>query len=82
MTKREREILELICQGKRNQEIADALFITLQTVKDHNYRIFKKLGVKTRVQAANRIRRNTTGRSKQFTLMEPRDEVFAVIYLL
>ncbi|MCP4549846.1 MAG: helix-turn-helix transcriptional regulator [bacterium] len=56
ITPREREIIELICRGKRNQEIADELFISLQTVKDHNYRIFRKLGVKTRVQVANLVR--------------------------
>jgi DNA-binding CsgD family transcriptional regulator len=59
VTAREREILDLICRGKRNQEIADELFVTLQTVKDHNYRLFKKLGVKTRVQAGNLVRGET-----------------------
>lgn len=50
ISKRELEVLELICQGKTNQEIADALFISIQTVKDHNYRIFKKVGVSNRTQ--------------------------------
>jgi len=49
ITHREREVIELICQGKSNQEIADALFISLQTVKDHNYNIYQKTGVKNRV---------------------------------
>jgi DNA-binding CsgD family transcriptional regulator len=53
---REREIVELICRGKRNQEIADELFISLQTVKDHNYRIYRKLGVRNRVQLVNKVR--------------------------
>lgn len=56
ITPREREIVELICRGKRNKEIADELFISLQTVKDHNYRIYKKLGVKNRVQLVNLAR--------------------------
>jgi len=56
ITPREREIIELICRGKRNKEIADELFISLQTVKDHNYRIYKKLGVKNRVQLVNLAR--------------------------
>jgi DNA-binding CsgD family transcriptional regulator len=53
---REREIVELICKGKRNREIADELFISLQTVKDHNYRIYRKLGVRNRVQLVNLVR--------------------------
>jgi len=53
---RECEIIELICRGKRNKEIADELFISLQTVKDHNYRIYKKLGVENRVQLVNLVR--------------------------
>jgi DNA-binding CsgD family transcriptional regulator len=56
ITPREREIIELICRGKRNKEIADELFISLQTVKDHNYRIYKKLGVRNRVQLVNLAR--------------------------
>ncbi len=56
ITRREREIIELICRGRKNQEIADELFVSLQTVKDHNHRIFRKLGVKTRVQATNLVR--------------------------
>jgi len=49
ITRREREVIELICQGKSNQEIADDLFISLQTVKDHNHNVFQKTGVKNRV---------------------------------
>lgn len=50
---REQEIIRLICGGKTNREIADMLFISLQTVKDHAYRIFRKTGVKNRVQLVN-----------------------------
>ena len=50
ITKREAEIIELICQGKTNQEIADQLFISLTTVKDHNYVTFQKLGVRNRTE--------------------------------
>ncbi len=53
ITPRERDIVRLICIGKKNREIADELFISLQTVKDHAYRIFRKTGVKNRVQLAN-----------------------------
>jgi len=50
ITTREKEIIIEICKGKSNQEIADTLFITLQTVKDHTHNIFQKTQVKNRVQ--------------------------------
>ncbi|MGX7395191.1 response regulator transcription factor [Carnobacterium mobile] len=52
LTKREKEILLLIAQGNSNQEIADALFITLKTVKTHVSNILAKLDVDDRTQAA------------------------------
>ncbi len=59
ISKREAEIILEICSGKTNKAISEKLFITLQTVKDHNHRIFTKTGVKTRVQLANLIREKT-----------------------
>jgi DNA-binding CsgD family transcriptional regulator len=56
ITRREREIIALICEGRTNQEIADRLFISLATVKDHNYNIFRKTGVKNRVELVNLFR--------------------------
>ncbi len=56
---REAEIIHEICSGKSNKAIADKLFITLQTVKDHNHRIFTKTEVKSRVQLANLVREKT-----------------------
>ncbi len=53
ITKREQEIVRLICEGKSNREIKDQLFISLQSVKDHIYRIYKKTAAKNRVQLAN-----------------------------
>ncbi|HDZ40952.1 MAG TPA: LuxR family transcriptional regulator [Bacteroidetes bacterium] len=50
ISKRERQIITEICRGKTNQEIADELFISLQTVKDHTYNIFRKVNVRNRVQ--------------------------------
>ena len=52
LTKREKEILLLIAQGNSNQEIANALFITLKTVKTHVSNILAKLDVDDRTQAA------------------------------
>ncbi|WP_317165129.1 response regulator transcription factor [Draconibacterium halophilum] len=59
ISKREAEIILEICSGKSNKAIADELFITIQTVKDHNHRIFTKTGVKSRVQLANLVREKT-----------------------
>lgn len=56
ISKREAEIIEQICKGKPNKEIADSLFITLQTVKDHASRIYLKTGVANRVQLTNLVR--------------------------
>lgn len=55
ISKREAEIVELICKGMTNKEISESLFISVQTVKDHIYRIFLKTGVKNRVQLTNLI---------------------------
>ena len=52
ISKRELEVIHLICSGKQNQEIADSLFISVGTVKDHLYKIYKKTGVKNRTQLA------------------------------
>jgi DNA-binding CsgD family transcriptional regulator len=47
---READIITEICNGLSNKEIADKLFISLQTVKDHTHRIFIKTNVRSRVQ--------------------------------
>ena len=56
ISKREKEVIQLISKGLSNQEISDSLYISLQTVKDHIHRIFVKTGVKNRVQLTNMIR--------------------------
>ena len=56
ISKRESEVVRLICRGLSNQEISETLFISLQTVKDHVHRIFVKTGVRNRVQLSNMIR--------------------------
>ena len=56
ISKRECDVVRLICRGLSNQEISDKLFISLQTVKDHTHRIFVKTEVRNRVQLTNMIR--------------------------
>lgn len=52
LTNREYEVLTLIAEGLNNKEIADKLFISEKTVKNHVSSIFKKLDVNDRIQAA------------------------------
>jgi len=47
---REKEIIREICNGLSNQQIADRLFITLQTVKDHTSRIYSKTNCNSRAR--------------------------------
>ena len=50
ISRRERDIARLILQGKSNKEIQDTLFISLRTVKNHVYNMYKKVGAKSRGQ--------------------------------
>ena len=59
ISKREAEIILEICTGKTNKTIANELFITLQTVKDHTHHIYTKTQVKNRIQLANLVREKT-----------------------
>lgn len=50
VTKREREVMELLFQGKSYKEIEDQLCISLGTVKNHAYNLYRKIGVNSRAQ--------------------------------
>ncbi len=54
ISKRELEVLQLMAQGFSNQEIADKLFVSLNTVKTHSSNLFLKLEVRRRTQAVQR----------------------------
>jgi len=56
LTDREREVLALMAQGRRNPEIAQVLVISLKTVRNHVSNIFSKLQVADRAQAILRAR--------------------------
>jgi len=51
ISKRELEVLTLMAEGLSNQEIAERLFVSLNTVKTHSAKLFEKLDVKRRTQA-------------------------------
>lgn len=50
LTKREKEVIDLLMEGKFNREIASALQISENTVESHLKSIFRKLKVRSRVE--------------------------------
>jgi LuxR family maltose regulon positive regulatory protein len=56
LSDRECEVLELIAAGYTNQQIADELVVSLNTVKKHTTHIYGKLEVQNRTEASNRAR--------------------------
>ncbi len=57
LTPREREVLQLLAQGKTNREIADTLHLSPKTVAHHLENVFSKLQVTTRLAAVNTAHR-------------------------
>lgn len=56
LSSRELEVLLNISHGLSNKEIADKLFVSLNTIKTHTANIYSKLGVKSRTQAISRAK--------------------------
>lgn len=54
LSKREKEILEMLSKGLLYKEIADQLYISAETVKKHVYHIYEKLHVSNRIEAVNK----------------------------
>ncbi|WP_118975037.1 helix-turn-helix transcriptional regulator [Taibaiella koreensis] len=57
ISKRELAVLGLMAEGLSNQEIADRLFVSLNTVKTHSSNLFEKMEVKRRTQAVEKAKR-------------------------
>ena len=60
LTSREQEVLQLILSGKSNREIAEALFISENTVKTHTSNIFSKYDVGSRAELISTLLKNQT----------------------
>jgi DNA-binding NarL/FixJ family response regulator len=58
LTKRQREILNLVAEGLTNPQIAKLLFLTESTIKQHLRAAYKVLGVSNRTEAASLVRNN------------------------
>ena len=55
ITDREQEILECILHGLSNREIQNRLFLSPHTVKNHNYNLYRKLGVRNRIELMRKV---------------------------
>jgi DNA-binding NarL/FixJ family response regulator len=62
LSSREREVAELVAEGKTNREVAGALFLSEKTVGSHLARIYDKLGVHSRAALAAVVARETDPR--------------------
>jgi two-component system response regulator DctR len=61
LTDREREVMQLVIDGKPNKLIADALGISVRTVEVHRARLFDKMDVRSAVELANLMRAQAPG---------------------
>ena len=61
LTPRERELVALVVGGLRTQQLAERLFITPYTVKDHLKAVFEKVGVRSRGELVGRMTGHATG---------------------
>jgi len=57
LTSREREVLSLIADGATNREIAEALYLSPHTVKEHSSSLYRKLDARNRADAVVRAQR-------------------------
>jgi two-component system, NarL family, response regulator LiaR len=57
ISRREWEVLELMSRGLSNQEIADQLFVSVNTIKTHSSNLFLKMDVKRRIQAIEKAKK-------------------------
>ncbi|WP_418321301.1 response regulator transcription factor [Piscinibacter sakaiensis] len=56
LSDRERDVMELVIDGRQNKQIADALNISVRTVEVHRSRVFEKMDVRSAVELSNLVR--------------------------
>ena len=57
LTRREKEILQLVISGKQNKQIAETLDKSIRTIETHRFNIMKKLGVNNAIDMVNKAQR-------------------------
>jgi NarL family two-component system response regulator LiaR len=57
ISKRELEVLQLMAEGLSNHQIAERLFVSLNTIKTHSGKVFEKLEVQRRTQAVDKAKK-------------------------
>jgi two-component system response regulator DesR len=57
LSEREQEVLDLVAAGSTNREIADRLYLSPHTVKEHTSTLYRKLGARNRADAVQRAQR-------------------------
>ena len=57
LTEREREVLDLVAGGATNREIAERLFLSPHTIKEHTSSLYRKLGARNRAEAVQKAQR-------------------------
>lgn len=67
LTQREGEVLELCAAGFTNREIADRLYLNVETVKSHLKRVYQRIGLRNRAEAAAFVHRQRSRRAPGFT---------------
>ena len=65
LSPREIEVIELVVQGKSNQEAADKLFVVEKTVKFHLTNVYKKMGIKSRAQLIVKVMMSRDGEPRE-----------------
>jgi two-component system response regulator DctR len=63
LTEREREVMDRVIAGLPNKLVADQLAISVRTVEVHRSRVFEKMGVKSAVELANKVRNSQSNNS-------------------
>lgn len=56
LSKREKEVMKLLLEGKKRKEIADELFVTESTIKKHSASIYRKLAVSNKIELLEKVK--------------------------